>query len=101
LSIDWDGTVTACCGYYDNKLITTDSGGMLVTNDERLGDRAKHLSTQAKESVENNVFQHNEIGYSFRLPNILAAMGCAQLENIGEHIDIKKVSVKSSPHFNP
>ena len=78
-----------CFSFNGNKLITTGGGGMLVTNNERSGERAKHLSTQAKENMENNAFQHNEIGYNFRLPNILAAMGCAQLENIDEYMQDK------------
>ena len=79
-----------CFSFNGNKLITTGGGGMLVTKNEELGEKAKFLSTQAKVSIENNAFQHTEIGYNFRLPNILAAMGCAQLENINEYIEIKR-----------
>lgn len=79
-----------CFSFNGNKLITTGAGGMLVTNNEELGDKAKFLSTQAKVINENKSFYHPEIGYNFRMPNILAAMGCAQLENIDEYIKKKK-----------
>lgn len=79
-----------CFSFNGNKLITTGGGGMLVTNNEHLGDRAKFLSTQAKVVEENKAFSHTEIGYNMRMPNILAAMGCAQLENIDEYIKIKR-----------
>lgn len=79
-----------CFSFNGNKLITTGAGGMLVTNDEELGKKAKFLSTQAKETLGNKGFYHTDIGFNFRMPNILAAMGCAQLENIEEYIEIKR-----------
>lgn len=79
-----------CFSFNGNKLITTGAGGMMVTNDEKLADRAKFLSTQTKVVEENKAFYHPEIGYNFRMPNLLAAMGCAQLENIDEYIKIKR-----------
>ncbi|EKQ51117.1 MULTISPECIES: LegC family aminotransferase [unclassified Clostridium] len=79
-----------CYSFNGNKLISTGAGGMLVTNDEKLGVRAKYLSTQTKTVLENGGFYHEEIGYNFRMPNVLAAMGCAQLENIDEYIKIKR-----------
>lgn len=78
-----------CFSFNGNKLITTGAGGMLVTNDEKLGERAKYLSTQTKTVLENGAFYHEEIGYNLRMPNIIAAMGCAQLENIEEYINMK------------
>lgn len=83
-----------CYSFNGNKLITTGAGGMLVTNDEKLGERAKYLSTQTKTVLDNGAFYHEEIGYNFRMPNILAAMGCAQLENINEYIKIKRRNAK-------
>lgn len=83
-----------CYSFNGNKLITTGAGGMLVTNDEKLGERAKYLSTQTKTVLDNGGFYHEEIGYNFRMPNILAAMGCAQLENIEEYIKIKRQNAK-------
>ncbi len=79
-----------CFSFNGNKLITTGAGGMLVTNNEELGEKAKFLSTQAKIVNDNKSFYHPEIGYNFRMPNILAAMGCAQLENIDEYIKRKR-----------
>lgn len=83
-----------CFSFNGNKLITTGAGGMLVTNDEDLGERAKFLSNQTKVVIENKAFYHPEVGYNFRMPNLLAAMGCAQLENIDEYIKIKKEHAK-------
>jgi Predicted pyridoxal phosphate-dependent enzyme apparently involved in regulation of cell wall biogenesis len=83
-----------CYSFNGNKLITTGAGGMLVTNDENLGERAKYLSTQTKTILDNGAFYHEEIGYNFRMPNLLAAMGCAQLENIEAYIKIKRKHAK-------
>lgn len=83
-----------CYSFNGNKLITTGAGGMLVTNDEKLGKRSKYLSTQTKTVLENGAFYHEEIGYNFRMPNLLAAMGCAQLENIENYIEAKKDNAK-------
>lgn len=90
------GTVghIGCYSFNGNKLITTGAGGMLVTNDERLGQRAKYLATQTKTVLENGAFYHEEVGYNFRMPNLLAAMGCAQLESIEEYIKIKRKNAK-------
>jgi perosamine synthetase len=78
-----------CFSFNGNKLITTGAGGMLVTNDIQLGDRAKYLSTQTKTLLDSGAFYHEEVGYNFRLPNILAAMGCAQLENADAYLKAK------------
>ena len=77
-----------------NKLITTGAGGMLVTNDKELGKKAKYLSNQAKTTLENGGFIHNDIGYNYRMPNVIAAMGVAQLENIELKISEKKKIAK-------
>jgi len=73
-----------------NKLITTGAGGMLVTNNTQLGERAKYLSTQSKTVLNNGGMIHEEIGYNYRMPNILAAMGVAQLEKLNEYIEKKQ-----------
>lgn len=66
--------------YNGNKIITTGGGGMIVTNDETLAKKAKHLTTQAKsDSFE---YVHDEIGYNYRLVNVAAAMGVAQMEQL-------------------
>lgn len=64
-----------------NKTITTGGGGMLLFDDEKLATQAKHLSTQAK-IPHRWKFIHDEIGYNYRMPNINAALGCAQMENL-------------------
>jgi len=64
-----------------NKTITTGGGGAILTNDLELGARAKHLTTTAKVPHRWN-FVHDEVGYNYRLPNLNAALGCAQLEQL-------------------
>jgi len=64
-----------------NKTITTGGGGMIVTDNEALAKRAKHLTTTAKVAHPYE-FIHDEIGYNYRLPNINAALGCAQMESL-------------------
>ena len=66
--------------YNGNKIITTGGGGMIVTNDEALAKKAKHLTTQAKSDPFEYV--HDEIGYNYRLVNVAAAMGVAQMEQL-------------------
>jgi len=78
----------ACFSFNGNKIITTGGGGMMVTDNEGWARNAKYLTTQAKDDPVE--FVHNEIGYNYRLPNILAAMGCAQLEKLDEYIAIKR-----------
>ncbi len=84
------GTLGAmgCFSFNGNKLITTGGGGMVVTDDSRLAQRARYLSTQAKDNPVE--FVHNEVGYNYRLTNIQAAMGCAQLELLDEYIRLKR-----------
>jgi aminotransferase in exopolysaccharide biosynthesis len=72
-----------------NKTITTGGGGMILTNDLKLGERAKHLTTQAK-SPHPWEYIHDEIGYNYRMPNLNAALGCAQLENLDVYISKKR-----------
>lgn len=72
-----------------NKTITTGGGGMILTNDLILGERAKHLTTQAK-SPHPWEYIHDEIGYNYRMPNLNAALGCAQLENLDVYISKKR-----------
>lgn len=72
-----------------NKIITTGGGGMILTNDEEIGKTAKHLSTQAKISHPWE-FEHDSIGYNYRMPNINAALGCAQMEKLDFFIEKKR-----------
>jgi len=71
-----------------NKIITTGGGGAILTNDERLADLAKHLTTTAKLSHRWD-YVHDEVGYNFRMPNLNAALGCAQLEQLPEFLASK------------
>jgi perosamine synthetase len=70
----------ACFSFNGNKIITTGGGGMIVTNNEAWAAKARYLTTQAKDDPLEYV--HTEIGYNYRLTNILAAMGVAQLEQL-------------------
>lgn len=72
-----------------NKTITTGGGGMLLFNNEETARHAKHLTTQAK-VPHRWEFVHDEIGYNFRMPNINAALGCAQMENLEKFIEAKR-----------
>jgi perosamine synthetase len=78
----------SCFSFNGNKLITTGGGGMIVTDNQEWAERARYLTTQAKDdSIE---YIHNEIGYNYRLTNLQAAMGVAQLEQIEEFIAKKR-----------
>lgn len=72
-----------------NKIVTTGGGGAIVTNDENLAKLAKHITTTAK--VQHKwLFVHDQVGYNYRLPNINAALGCAQLEQLPHFIQRKR-----------
>ncbi|OGX12931.1 MAG: aminotransferase DegT [Omnitrophica bacterium RIFOXYB12_FULL_50_7] len=73
-----------------NKTITTGGGGAILTNDEKLGVRAKHIATTAK-LPHPFIFFHDQIGYNYRMPNINAALGVAQLENLPRFLERKRV----------
>ena len=75
-----------------NKLITTGGGGMIVTNNVELGEKCRFLSTQAK--TDSLYFVHDEIGYNYRLTNVQAALGVAQMEKIEEFIKTKQDNFK-------
>lgn len=77
-----------CLSFNGNKIITTGGGGMILTNDSSLAEKAKYLTTQAKDDPIKYI--HNEVGYNFRLTNIQAALGVAQLEKLPEFLKNKK-----------
>lgn len=81
-----------------NKTITTGGGGMMLFNDEELGAYAKHITTQAK-IPHRWEFKHDHIGYNYRMPNINAALGCAQLEHIEEYVASKRETAKAYEEF--
>lgn len=74
------GLVSAV-SFNGNKIITTGGGGAILTNNEELADYAKHITTTAK-VPHHYEYEHDEIGYNYRMPNINAALGCAQLEKM-------------------
>lgn len=81
-----------------NKTITTGGGGMLLFNDEELGNLAKHLTTQAK-VPHRWEFVHDHIGYNYRMPNINAAVGCAQMEHLEEFVLNKRETAAKYKEF--
>lgn len=81
-----------------NKTVTCGGGGALVTNDERIALRAKHVSTTAKVPHPYEFF-HDEIGYNYRMPNLNAALACAQLEQLTEILRAKRVLAEKYMEF--
>ena len=81
-----------------NKTITTGGGGMMLFNDEELGAYAKHITTQAK-IPHRWEFRHDHIGYNYRMPNINAALGCAQLEHLDEYIADKRATAAAYAEY--
>lgn len=81
-----------------NKTITTGGGGMLLFNDEELGTLAKHITTQAK-VPHRWEFVHDHIGYNYRMPNINAALGCAQMEHLEEFVLNKRETAQKYKDF--
>ncbi len=78
----------ACLSFNGNKIITTGGGGMILTDNEAWASRARYLTVQAKNDSAEGV--HDEIGYNYRLTNIQAALGCAQMERLDHHIAAKR-----------
>jgi len=78
----------SCFSFYANKIITTGEGGMIVTNDEKIAERARRLKDQAY-SPERR-FLHTDIGFNYRMTNIQAAIGLAQLEHIDEFVERRR-----------
>ena len=77
-----------CLSFNGNKIITTGGGGMILTNDKELADNAHYLTRQAKDDPVRYI--HNEIGYNFRLTNLQAALGVAQLEQLQRFLEKKR-----------
>jgi perosamine synthetase len=78
----------ACFSFNGNKIITTGGGGMLVTDNHEWARTARYLTTQAKDDPVEYI--HQEIGYNYRLTNIQAAIGCAQMEQLDDHIAARR-----------
>ncbi len=81
----------AAFSFNGNKTVTSGGGGAIVTNNETWGKRAKHLTTTAK-IPHSWDFVHDEIGYNYRMPNINAALACAQLEQLPEILENKRIT---------
>ena len=81
-----------------NKIITTGGGGMIVTDDEALARRAKHLTTTAK-LPHRYEYVHDEIGYNFRMPNLNAALGCAQMAQLPGFVAAKREIAEGYRHL--
>lgn len=77
-----------CFSFNGNKTITCGGGGMLVTDSQQAASRARYLTTQAKDDPAEYI--HHEIGFNYRLTNVAAAIGVAQLEQLERHIQIKR-----------
>jgi UDP-N-acetylbacillosamine transaminase len=71
-----------------NKIITTSGGGMLLSNNKKIMDYSRYLSQQARENVI--YYEHKEIGYNYRMSNILASIGIAQMEALDEHVKLRQ-----------
>ena len=78
----------ATLSFNGNKIITTGGGGMIITDDPIFAQKAKHITTTAKVPHPYE-FVHDEIGYNYRMPNLNAALGCAQMERLDEFLAIK------------
>jgi dTDP-4-amino-4,6-dideoxygalactose transaminase len=81
-----------------NKIVTSGGGGAIVTNDIELGIKAKHLTTTAKVPHPYE-YIHDEVGYNFRMPNLNAALACAQLEQLNIFIENKRFLAKAYNSF--
>ncbi|MFM1755355.1 MAG: hypothetical protein RL621_259 [Bacteroidota bacterium] len=91
------GTVAAL-SFNGNKIITTGGGGMILTNNQLLAEKAKHITTTAKKP-HSYEFIHDQIGYNYRLPNINAALGCAQMEVITQLLNSKRIIAEAYSNF--
>ncbi|MGC5629541.1 DegT/DnrJ/EryC1/StrS family aminotransferase [Georgenia sp. Z1344] len=80
--------VAAAISFNGNKIMTTSGGGMLVTNDADLADRTRYLATQARQPVP--YYEHTDIGYNYRLSNLLAGLGRAQLGRLHEMVERRR-----------
>lgn len=81
-----------------NKTITTGGGGMIITNDDELGPLAKYITTTAKKPHPWN-FEHDRVGYNYRLPNVNAALGCAQMEQLTWMLENKRETAAAYKGF--
>lgn len=94
LGSKYKGRQTGCIGdigilsFNGNKIITTSGGGMLVSKDEEKVKKARFLSTQAREKARH--YEHKEIGFNYRMSNVVAGIGRGQMQYLDEHVRLKK-----------
>ncbi|MEN6616332.1 MAG: LegC family aminotransferase, partial [Syntrophorhabdus sp.] len=81
-----------------NKIVTTGGGGMVLTDDDAIVQRVKHITATAK-MPHKWEFIHDEVGYNYRMPNINAAVGCAQMENLPKFLECKREIAKRYENF--
>ena len=104
LGSEFNGKSTGSFGIFGvfsfngNKIVTCWGGGAIVTNDSKLGINAKHITTTAKVSHPYE-YIHDEIGYNFRMPNLNAALACAQLEQLDSFLDKKRMLASEYKSF--
>lgn len=79
----------AALSFNGNKILTTGGGGMILTDDVALAERARHLTTTAKQP-HPYLYQHDEVGFNYRLPALNAALGCAQMEKLPDYVERKR-----------
>ncbi len=79
-----------CLSFNGNKIITTGGGGMVVTDNRKMADRIRHITTQAKKDPFE--YYHDDIGYNYRLSNLQAAVGVAQMERLESYVRIKRAN---------
>lgn len=92
--------LASAISFNGNKTITTGGGGAMLCNDSALAKKAKHITTTAKKEKQRHHF-HDQIGYNYRMPNINAALGCAQLEQLPVFIEKKRaLANKYRTEFN-
>jgi len=84
---------TGCISFNGNKIITTGGGGMVITNKKKLAKKIRHLTTTAKKKHKWE-YIHDEVGYNFRMPNLNAALGLAQIEKINIFLKAKRTLFK-------
>ena len=94
LGATYEGQLTGTFGdigifsFNGNKIITTSGGGMLISKDENIVNRTRFLATQAREKARH--YEHREIGFNYRMSNIVAGIGRGQMEYLDEHVRLKK-----------
>lgn len=82
------GAIAATFSFNGNKIITTSGGGMIATENHQLAERCRHLATQARQPVLH--YEHDEVGYNYRMSNIIAAIGIGQLEVLADRVTRKR-----------